>query len=362
MGNIVSLIRGTVSGFMADNALTRGAAIAYYTIFAIAPLLLIVIAVAGLIFGQDAAQQAIVGQLSGLMGQQSAEMLQTMIQNARGAKSGTIATIIGFGALVLTASGAFGEIQAALNAIWKAEPKAGLSRLVRARIAGLGLVLTLGFLMIVSLVVSAALAALDTYLKSALPMADALTWALDFVISLALLSFLFAAIYKILPDKSVAWGDVAVGSVVTALLFTIGKSLIGLYIGSSQVASSYGAAGALIVILLWVYYSAQIFLFGAEFTRTYAEQHGTHVRRSAEGLRATFDRGSAADGAPTIPERKEAHVGRSVPFQNASSADRSLPAAPARPRSLSSQLLGAGLAALVLFLHARDRHHRSAPS
>jgi membrane protein len=159
---------------------------------------------------------------------------------------------------------------------------------------------------------------------------------LDFAISLGLLSFLFAAIYKILPDKEIAWADVAIGSVVTALLFTIGKSLIGLYIGSSQIASSYGAAGALIVILLWVYYSAQIFLFGAEFTRVYAEHHGTHAdqrARTAEGAKTNYD------GAPAT--------------------DRAI-AAPARPPSVISQILGAGLVALVLILHARNRNHRPA--
>jgi membrane protein len=178
---------------------------------------------------------------------------------------------------LLTATGAFTEIQSALNAIWKAAPSAAFSELVRARLVSLGLVATLGFLMLVSLVVSAGLTALDSYLGDLFPGSRVLMSFLNWTLSLVLISALFAAIYKILPDKPIAWRDVAVGSVATAILFTIGKSLIGLYIGSSGVASSYGAAGALLILLLWVYYSAQIFLLGAEYTRAYAETHGSHV-------------------------------------------------------------------------------------
>src|SRR5207302_7706681 len=169
------------------------------------------------------------------------------------------------------------EIQSALNAIWKAAPSMGFSGLVRARLVSLGLVATLGFLMLVSLVVSAGLTALGSYLSDLFPGGRLLMSVLNSTISLVLISALFAAIYKILPDKPIAWWDVAIGSVVTAILFTIGKSLIGLYIGSSGVASSYGAAGALLILLLWVYYSAQIFLLGAEFTRAYAQAHGSHA-------------------------------------------------------------------------------------
>ena len=252
---------------------------AYYTTFSIAPLLIIVIGIAGLAFGHDAAEGAIVGQLGGLIGRQSAEILQSMIQSASHQAAGIFATIIGIGTLLLTATGAFTEIQSALNAIWKAAPSMGFSELVRARLMSLGLVATLGFLMLVSLVVSAGLTALGSYLSDLFPGGRLLMSLLNSTISLVLISALFAAIYKILPDKPIAWWDVAIGSVVTAILFTIGNSLIGLYIGSSGVASSYGAAGALLILLLWVYYSAQIFLLGAEYTRAYAETHGSHVAR-----------------------------------------------------------------------------------
>jgi membrane protein len=210
-----ALIKNTVSGFIEHEDLTRGAAIAYYTVFSIAPLLIIVIAIAGLVFGHDAAEGAIVGQLSGLIGKQSAEILQSMIQSASHKATEILATIIGIGTLLLTATGAFTEIQSALNAIWKAAPSAGLSELVRARLVSLGLVATLGFLMLVSLAVSAGLTALGSYLSDLFPGGSFLISLLNSTISLVLISALFAAIYKILPDKPIAWRDVAVGSVVT---------------------------------------------------------------------------------------------------------------------------------------------------
>jgi membrane protein len=294
------LLKDTVLSFIDDEALSRGAAIAFYTVTSIAPVLLIVIAIAGLAFGRDAAQNAITAQLSGLMGQQTAEVLQSAVASAAGKSSGIVATIVGIITLFATASGVFGEMQSALNAIWKAHPTGTtVSRLVRARAASLGLVAALGFLLMVSLVVSAALTAFGNQINSILPFGRLLLSALNFLVSLLLISVLFAAIYKVLPDRHLEWRDVAVGAVVTAVLFTIGKSLIGLYIGSSAVASSYGAAGALIVLLLWVYYSAQIFLLGAEFTKAYANRHGSKqedpVRTAGTGARGAA---GSAKGSP----------------------------------------------------------------
>ena len=270
------MLRETVLAFINDEALSRGAAIAFYTVTSIAPLLLIVIAIAGLVFGREAAQGSIIGQLSALMGQQTAEVLQGAVASASNKSSGIIATIIGAITLIVTASGVFGEMQTSLNAIWKAKPKGTtVSRLIRARAASLGLVAALGFMLIVSLVVSTGLTAFGNYLNSILPFGKVILSVLNSIVSIALLSLLFAAIYKVLPDRTLQWRDVIVGAVVTSILFTIGKSLIGWYIGSSAVASSFGAAGALIVLLLWVYYSAQIFLLGAEFTKVYANRHGS---------------------------------------------------------------------------------------
>jgi membrane protein len=270
------MLKDTVLAFINDEALSRGAAIAFYTVTSIAPVLLIVIAIAGLAFGQEAAQNAITAQLSDLMGQQTAEVLQAAVANASSKSSGITATIIGIVTLLVTASGVFGEMQSALNAIWKAKPKGTtVSRLIRAHAASLGLVVTLGFLLMVSLVVSTALTAFGNYLDAILPFGKIILTVLNVLVSLLLISCLFAAIYKVLPDRDLQWSDVVVGAVATAILFTIGKSLISWYIGSSAVASSFGAAGALIVLLLWVYYSAQIFLLGAEFTKVYATTRGS---------------------------------------------------------------------------------------
>jgi membrane protein len=270
------LLKQTVLAFINDEALSRGAAIAFYTVTSIAPVLLIVIAIAGLAFGRDAAQNAITDQLSSLTGRQVAEVLQAAIASASNSSSGIFATIVGVVTLLVTASGVFGEMQSALNAIWKTKSRGTtLSRLVRARAASLGLVVALGFILLVSLVVSTGLTAFGTYLDSVLPFGQMILMALNAIVSLALISFLVGAIYKVLPDRTLRWRDVIIGAIVTGILFTIGKSLISWYIGSSAVASSFGAAGGLIVLLLWVYYSAQIFLLGAEFTKVYANRHGS---------------------------------------------------------------------------------------
>jgi membrane protein len=270
------LAKETVFAFIDDEALSRGAAIAFYTATSIAPLLLIVVAIAGLVFGREAALGAISDQLAGLMGQQTAELLETAVANASRPSSGVLAALLGVATLIATASGAFGEMQSALNHFWKAKPKGGtVSRLIRARAASLGLVATLGFLLVVSLAASAGLTAFGERLNAVLPFGAALMSAVNALISFVLISVLFAAIYKVLPDRQLEWRDVLIGAAVTALLFVSGKSLIGWYIGSSAVASTYGAAGALIVLLLWVYYSAQIFLLGAEFTKVFTHRYGS---------------------------------------------------------------------------------------
>ena len=289
-----AMLKETVNAFIEDNCLSRGAAIAYFTIFSIAPMLVICIAIAGLVFGDEAAAGAVSDQLKGLMGQQGADAVQAMIKSASNRESGLWATVLGIVVLLVTASGVFGEMQSALNEVWKAEPKAtGVSALLRARALSLGLVATLGFLLVVSLVISAALSALGTYVNQFLPGGEFLMQVANFVVSFLLVSVLFAAIYKILPDRQLAYRDVAVGAVATAFLFTVGKTLIGLYIGSSSVASSYGAAGALVIVLLWVYYSSQIFLLGAEFTKIWASHHG-----SAEAFAAKVAAGAVPAGPP----------------------------------------------------------------
>ena len=224
------MLKDTVLAFINDEALSRGAAIAFYTVTSIAPVLLIVVAIAGLAFGRDAAQNAITEQLSGLMGRQTAEVLQTAVASAASKSSGVVATIIGIITLMVTASGVFGEMQTALNVIWKAKPEGTtVSRLIRARAASLRLVAALGFLLMVSLVVSTLLTAFGNYLNSILPFGQVILTGLNVVVSLVLISFLFAAIYKVLPDRDLEWGDVVVGAIVTGVLFTVGKSLISWY-------------------------------------------------------------------------------------------------------------------------------------
>jgi membrane protein len=274
-GRIWRLLSDSVQAFVADDALSRGASISFYTITSMGPVLFIVVAIAGLAFGEDAARGAVAVQLRDLMGRESADLVQAAVQSA-GKSSGILASVVGAITLLVTASGVFGEMQSALNMIWKVQPQGTtISRLVRARAASLGLVAALGFLLLVSLVVSAILSGFGSYLDAALPFGALILHTLNFVISFALISVLFGAIYKVLPDTELSWRGVLVGAVVTALLFNIGKLLIGLYLAHSAMASSYGAAGALIIVLLWIYYSAQIFLLGAEFTKIYASSRGT---------------------------------------------------------------------------------------
>jgi membrane protein len=282
MGVGWKLLKETVSSFVDDEMLSRGAAIAFYATTSLAPVLLIVIAVAGLAFGREVAQNALSQQFGTLMGPQTADLLQSVIASASVKSTGVIAAATGIVTLVAAASGVFGEMQTALNTIWKTRsPNATISRLIRARIVSLGLVGALGFLLVISLVVSAALTAFSNYLDF-LPIGKLILSALNFFVAFLLLGILFGAIYKVLPDRTLRWKDVIAGALVTSFLFNIGKSLIGWYLGSSAIASSYGAAGGLIVLLLWIYYSAQIFLFGAEFTKIYANTHGSKRRRPIE--------------------------------------------------------------------------------
>jgi len=282
LGRSYALLRSAVEGFIEDSAPSRGAAIAYYTLFSLAPLLVIATAVAGAAFGEVAVEGAVAAELQDLLGDKAAAAIQDLVRAAHFEGGGMLAGIISVVTLLLTASGAFGELQSALNVIWKAEPQGGtISRLVRARAASIGLVAATGFLLLVSLLASAAIAALGRWIGGAVTGLELVLSALNFTVSFLLIAALFAAIYKVLPDRPIAWRDVGVGALVTALLFVIGKSLIGWYLGGGGLASSYGAAGALMVVLLWVYYSAQVFLLGAEFTRAYAEGHGKKLEPSA---------------------------------------------------------------------------------
>lgn len=271
------VLKRAVAGWWNDNVPHLGAALSYYTLFSLAPILIVAIAIAGLAFGAEAVRGEIVGQIEGLVGHEGALAVQAMLEGAAKPSSSIPATIIGVITFFLGATGAFLELQTALNAIWRVKPKASpnfLRALAIDRLVSFGLVVAVGFLLLTSLLVSAGLAALDKYMGQAFP-GVAIVWqALNVLVSLGVISVMFAMIYKLLPDVDLAWSDVWVGGLVTAGMFTLGKFLIGLYLGTSSLASSYGAAGSVIVLLVWVYYSAQVVLLGAEFTREYVKEFG----------------------------------------------------------------------------------------
>ena len=266
-----SILKSAVEGYIAHGALSRGAAIAFYVVTSLAPVLLIVVAVAGIVFGQEAVRGGLVQQLSGMLGQQGGELIQTMLASSSDKTSGATASVLGAIMVLVTASGVFSEMQTGLNQAWQVKAlDQPVLLMLRARAASLGLVAALGFLLMVSLAASAAISALGTYLGGWTSFAPLLLAALNTLISMGLFTLLFAAIYKVLPDTPISWREVGIGALITAVLFTIGKSLIGWYLGTTAASSGYGAAGALVLILLWAYYCAQIFLFGAELTRAIA--------------------------------------------------------------------------------------------
>jgi membrane protein len=276
---IKNLIQETFKEWSEDKASRLAAALSYYTIFSIAPLLVIAIALAGLVFGREAATNQVVGEIRGLVGEDGAQVIQTILQNASKTTSGVLATVIGIVTLLIGASGAFGQLQDSLNTIWEVKPREGrgIKGILRDRFLSFSMVLVIGFLLLVSLVLSAVLSGIGKYLADVLPMSSVVLQAINFTISLAVTSLLFALIFKVLPDAYIRWRDVWVGSVVTALLFSLGRFLIGLYLGRSSVSSAYGAAGSLVVVLLWIYYSAQILFLGAEFTQVYAGKFGKSI-------------------------------------------------------------------------------------
>jgi len=259
-----------------DDAPRLGASLAYYTLFAIAPILLVAIAIAGMVFGPEAVRGEIAGQLDGLVGREGARAVQGLLEGASQRRASVTATIIGGVTFFVAATGAFLELQAALNTIWRVKPNPSVNwrAFVMDRVRSFGLVVAIGFLLLVSLAVSAGLAALSGWLDRRAPGVPVLWNVVNVFVSLGVATVLFALLYRFLPDVKLQWRDVGVGAFVTAVLFTIGKQLIGLYLGQSTTASSYGAAGSVIVLLLWVYYSSQILLFGAEFTRVYAQREG----------------------------------------------------------------------------------------
>ena len=308
--NLWSMIKETVSAWVDDFAPSMGASIAYYTVFSIAPLLIIVIAIAGFVWGEEAASGYLYTQLGGILGDEGTRAVQAMVASASDKKDGVIASVTGVVLLALGATTVFAELQSDLDRIWKApavKKPEGLWGMLRSRVLSLGLVVSIGFLLLVSLVVSAALAAFGKWWGGAFGDVEWLFHILDFVVSIGVITVMFALMYKILPRVDIAWHDVWIGAVVTALLFTIGKFAVGMYVGRSSVASSFGTAGSLAVLLVWVYYSAQIFLLGAEFTWVYAHRFGSRggedrPRTAKEGIATTDEpRGERAPAGARRP-------------------------------------------------------------
>ena len=284
--------KSAFKGWSDDNCSSMGAALAFYSLLSMAPLMMLVITITGLAIGRDEAQALLLTQLSGLLGDTGAEGIKTVLEASADQKEGIMATIISAFVLLIGATTVFAELQDDLNRIWKCEPAKtnGVWGFLRKRLLSFGLIVVIGMLLLTSLVVSAFIAYLGSMWFSGA--GEALAYVLELAFSLAIMTILFAMTFKILPARRIPWGDVLLGSLITAVLFTIGKFLIGLYIGKSAVASSFGAAGTIVVAIIWVYYSAQIFFLGAEFTRAYSHEHGS--KSLGRAANSEFGSGEAA--------------------------------------------------------------------
>jgi membrane protein len=297
-GAAVDLIKETVREWSNDRAAELGAALAFYTALSLAPLLVLVVVLAGAVLGRSGIQNQIVNQASSAIGQNAASLFQTILQNAGNRGSGLIATVISLTMLMFGASGVFGQLKKTLNQVWELEAssKRGIWGIVKNRLVAFAMVLGAGALLVASLSLDSALAALDSTLGTAIPALPALTnltqilrtaQVAKFFVSFVVFAALFAFIYKTVPDAKIGWEDVWIGGAATSLLFTVGNLLIGLYLGRGTVGSAYGAAGSLVAFLVWVYYSAQVFFFGAEFTQVYADKYGSKVRPDDDAVRIT---------------------------------------------------------------------------
>ena len=283
---VISLLKQTFAEWQEDKAPTLAAALAYYTVFSLAPLLIIVIAIVGLVFGAEAAQGQIVAQLQSLIGKDGAQTVQELIIKASEPKSGMIATLVGIATLLWGASNVFTNLKEAPNTIWNVSPPPGrgIWGFLQDRVLSFAMILGIGFLLLVSLVISAVLAAVSYWLNGLLQLPINIWQIVDFAISFGVVTLLFALIYKLLPDVHLAWNDVWIGAAITSVLFTIGKSIIGVYLGGSGIASTYGAAGSFVIILLWINYSAQILFLGAEFTQVWANRYGSRMPGSRNNI------------------------------------------------------------------------------
>ena len=345
-GAAISLLKTTYNNWSDHHAPRLGASVAFYTLFSFAPLLVLTVAVIGLVFDPQKAQSGVIDQARQMIGARGADTVKSLLASAQKPASGLVASVIAFVTLLFGASGVFTELRDALNIIWDAEPKnsSGLMGMLKERLFSFGMVLSVGFLLLVSLIISAALAFLGKFFSGLIPLPEFVFQIVNFAVSFAIITLLFALLFKFVPARHIPWRDVAVGAVGTALLFTVGKLLLGLYLGKASVGSAYGAAGSLVAVIVWVYYSAQIFFFGAEFTRVHADAH------AAAGVPAV-DEPIKTEQHASVEKQPAAHSGTMTqPAYFATSAPAMRPAARAtsmdsldlksRPSLLAAGILG----------------------
>jgi len=275
VGSAVSLLKRTYSSWSNHHAPRLGASVAFYTLLSFAPLLVLTVAVVALVFEQQRAQASLIEQARQMVGDRGADTVKSLLSTAQKPSSGLIASIIAFATLLFGASGVFTELREALNIIWDAEPtsESALPGMIKQRLFSFGMVLAVGFLLLVSLIISAGLAFVGKFFSQLLPLPAFVFEVVNFAVSFIVIAVLFALLFKFVPARQISWRDVRIGAIGTAILFTVGKSVLGFYLGKASVGSAYGAAGSLVAVIVWVYYSAQIFFFGAEFTRVYADTH-----------------------------------------------------------------------------------------
>ena len=313
--NIFSYLKETYLGWQNDEAFRQSAVIAYYSIFSLPALIIIVVNVAGFFFGKEEVRGQITGQIGSMIGQDAAYQVQTMVANAGDQGGSTIAIIIGIATLIFGATGLFYQLQQSLNQVWdvEAKPSAGILKVVVDRALSLGIVLAIGFLLIISLVITAILSAVNSWMQAQLP--DMMMYffhVINFLLSIGIITVFFALIYKVLPDVDIPWRTVWIGALVNAILFTLGKSALGYYFGQTDPASTFGAAGSVILILLWVNYSGLIFLFGAQFTKVYARRNGHQIKVSSHAQRTARYRlreQEESSGKDNKAENEKANVG-----------------------------------------------------
>jgi membrane protein len=294
------LLSQTFNEWTNAEAARMGAALAYYAMLSIAPLLILIIGIASLVWDAEAVQGELAYRLEGVVGSQAAETIQALIKNTGGKGGGIIASVIGFLTLVVGATSIVAELRSSMNKLWKVKERSGLVALLRQRSYAFFVIAIAGFLLLASMLVSAALATMGAFFSNVLPTPEWILQTINFVVSLVFLTAVFASLFKTLPKVSLEWHDVLLGAAFTALLFTVGKTAIGLYLGKSSFASTFGAAGSLVIVLVWIYYSAQLFFFGAEFTRVYAKEYGSRhkSRRTQKPVEHGGDESGFAGGEP----------------------------------------------------------------